>query len=87
LKVNIATISRDLSYPREQVQENIKKYVNERLPIEYEKCLVGLTSIMKESLTTSNKTDDANSFEWGSYDDKLKNKRLGFDPKAIIEGV
>jgi hypothetical protein len=26
--------------------------------------------------------NDANSFEWGSYDDKLKNKHLGFDPKA-----
>ena len=33
--------------------ENISKYVDERLPEEYEKCLVGLNSILKEVWTMS----------------------------------
>jgi hypothetical protein len=32
--------------------------VDERLPEEYEKCLVGLTSILKEAWTTSQQTEN-----------------------------
>jgi transcriptional regulator len=42
LQVSIGTVNRDLSILRVQAKENIKKYVNERLPEEYEKCLVGI---------------------------------------------
>jgi hypothetical protein len=34
---------------RNQAQTNIKKYIDERLPGEYEKCLVGLNAITKEA--------------------------------------
>ena len=37
---------------------NIKKYIDERLPEEYEKCMVGLTAILREAWTTSQKTED-----------------------------
>jgi hypothetical protein len=36
----------------------IKKYIDERLPEEYEKCLVGLTAITKEAWNTANNTED-----------------------------
>jgi hypothetical protein len=36
--------------------ENIKKYIDERLPEEYEKCLVGLTAILKEAWITTQST-------------------------------
>jgi hypothetical protein len=36
-----------------------KKYIDERLPEEYEKCLVGLTAILREAGTTSNQTQDS----------------------------
>jgi Trp operon repressor len=45
LQVGLATVNRDISYLRNQAIANIKKYVDERLPEEYEKCLVGLTAI------------------------------------------
>ena len=38
---------------RQQAKENIATYVDERLPEEYEKCLVGLNSILKEAWTIS----------------------------------
>jgi IS30 family transposase len=52
LQVGIGTINRDLLYLRQQSKENIKKYIDERLPEEYEKCLVGLTAITKEAWNT-----------------------------------
>ena len=58
LQVDLSIISRDISYLRQQSKQNIKKYVDERLPEEYEKCLVGLTSILREAWNTATDTQD-----------------------------
>lgn len=58
LKIGIGTVNRDLAYLRQQAKENIKKYIEERLPEEYEKCLVGITSILREAWTASQDTKD-----------------------------
>jgi hypothetical protein len=43
---------------RNQAKDNIKKYIDERLPEEYEKCLIGLTAITKEAWNTAQQTED-----------------------------
>src|SRR5919204_661815 len=58
LQVGLATVNRDISYLRNQAKANIKKYIDERLPEEYEKCLVGLTAITKEAWNTAANTED-----------------------------
>src|SRR5919108_5740837 len=58
LKVGLATVNRDISYLRNQAKINIKKYIDERLPEEYEKCLVGLNAITKEAWNTAQNTED-----------------------------
>src|SRR5947209_13546856 len=58
LQISEPTVSRDLSYLKRQAKTNIKKYIDERLPEEYEKCLVGLNAILREAWTTSQKTDE-----------------------------
>jgi hypothetical protein len=58
LQVSIGTVNRDLSILRQQAKENIKKYIDERLPEEYEKCLIGLTAITKEAWNTAHNTED-----------------------------
>lgn len=58
LQVDRSTKCRDVDYLRQQAKENIARYVDERLPEEYEKCLVGLNSILKEAWTMS-QTDDS----------------------------
>jgi DNA-binding transcriptional regulator LsrR (DeoR family) len=58
LQISQPTINRDISYLRKQARDNIKKYVDERLPEEYEKCMVGLTSILKEAWITTTSTED-----------------------------
>jgi hypothetical protein len=58
LQISQPTINRDISYMRQQSKENIRKYIDERLPEEYEKCLVGITAILKEAWTTSHRAQD-----------------------------
>jgi predicted transcriptional regulator len=58
LQVGLATVNRDISYLRNQARDNIKRYIDERLPEEYEKCLVGLNAITKEAWNTSQSTED-----------------------------
>ena len=58
IKVSVGTVNKDLSYLREQARENIKKYVDEKIPEEYEKCLTGLNSILRESWSISDKAID-----------------------------
>ncbi len=57
-QVGLATVNRAISYLRQQSKQNIKKYIDERLPEEYEKCMVGLTSILKEAWTAASNTQD-----------------------------
>ena len=59
LQVGLDTVNRDISYVRNQAKTNIKKYIDERLPHEYEKCLIGLTAILREAWTTSQQTDES----------------------------
>ena len=57
LQISQPTINRDITYLRKQAKDNIKRYIDERLPEEYEKCLVGLTAITKEAWNTSRQTE------------------------------
>jgi hypothetical protein len=58
LQVGIGIVNRDLSYLRQQAKSNIRRYIDERLPEEYEKCLVGLTAILREAWNTSQQAED-----------------------------
>jgi DNA-binding MarR family transcriptional regulator len=58
LQVDRSIISRDIAHIREQSKSNIRRYIDERLPEEYEKCLVGLTAILREAWNTSQQTED-----------------------------
>jgi IS30 family transposase len=58
LQVSNGTVNRDLSCLRQQTKSNIRRYIDERLPEEYEKCLVGLTAILREAWNTSQQAED-----------------------------
>lgn len=58
MRVGVATVNRDIAYLREQSKNNIRKYVDEKLPEEYEKCLVGLTAILKEAWNAAKGSED-----------------------------
>ena len=58
LQVDLSVISRDVYFLRQQSKDNIKRYIDERLPEEYEKCLVGLNAITREAWNTAQNTED-----------------------------
>ena len=58
LQLHESTISRDLDFIKRKSKENIRKYIEERLPEEYEKCLIGLTAIQKEAWNAAEQTQD-----------------------------
>src|ERR687886_1478035 len=58
LQISQPTINRDITFLRQQAKHNIKRYIDERLPEEYEKCLVGLNAITKEAWNTERQTQD-----------------------------
>ena len=58
LQVGLATVNRDMSCLRNQAKNNIKRYIDEKLPEEYEVCLVGLTAILREAWNTSQQAQD-----------------------------
>ena len=45
MQVDLSIISRDVYFRRQQAKDNIKRYIDERLPEEYEKCMVALSTI------------------------------------------
>ena len=49
LQISQPTINRDITHLRQQAKHNIKRYIDERLPEEYEKCRVGLNTITREA--------------------------------------
>jgi hypothetical protein len=57
-QVDRSIVCRDIAYLRQQARYNIKRYIDERLPEEYEKCFVGLTAITKEAWNTAQSTED-----------------------------
>jgi hypothetical protein len=67
LQVGVATVNRDISYLRNEAKTNIKIYIDERLPEEYEKCLVGLNAITKEAWSTEQITEDRREKRYRHY--------------------
>src|SRR5918994_1248612 len=61
LQVDRSIVCRDVAYLRQQAKQNITRCIDERLPEEYEKCLVGLNSILKEAWTMSQTGDSVKS--------------------------
>jgi hypothetical protein len=58
LQVDLSIISRDVDHLRQWAKHNIKKYIDDRLPEEYEKCLVGLNAITREAWNAAQNTED-----------------------------
>jgi DNA-binding CsgD family transcriptional regulator len=58
LHVDRSTISRDFTTLRQQAKDNIKLYLEERLPFEYEKCLASFNTIQARAWLIVEKSED-----------------------------
>ena len=58
LQVDMSVICRDVIFLKQQSRDNIRKYIDEKLSEEYEKCVVGLNAITNESYDAAHNTED-----------------------------
>ena len=57
LQLSEATISKDITFLKEEAKETIKNHIHDKLPYEYKKCISGLEEIIKESWIVATKAD------------------------------
>ena len=60
LAVGLGTVNRDISYFRSQAKDAMKRHLAERIPEEYQKCLTGLNSLLKETWSSLPETRNMN---------------------------
>jgi hypothetical protein len=61
LQISHGTIGNDLSYLRKQAQENLQKHIQETIPEEYQKAMIGINQVPKiawSSVNDSSSSDD-----------------------------
>jgi Helix-turn-helix domain len=58
LQISHGTVGNEQMLLRHKAKENIREYLDERLPDEYEKCMVGINSILREAWITSQDGED-----------------------------
>src|SRR5919197_726505 len=58
LQVAPSTIAEDQIFLRQKAKENIRNYIDEKLPEEYEKCLIGVNLILKQAWNIADQTQD-----------------------------
>jgi predicted transcriptional regulator len=61
LHVGEATVSRDISSLRQQAQINLRTHINDKLPEEYQNCMVGINQVLKICWEIVNKSSIINN--------------------------
>jgi hypothetical protein len=61
LQVDESVISRDRAYLRQGAQENLKTHIQDKLPEEYQNCMVGINQVLKIRWEIVNKSRNADN--------------------------
>jgi hypothetical protein len=61
LQMDESVISRDKAYLRQGAQENLKTYIHDKLPEEYQNCMVGINQVLKICWEIVNKSRNVNN--------------------------
>ena len=61
LQMDKSIISRDLAYLRQQAQDNLKMHIQDKLPEEYQNCMVGINQVLKICWEIVNKSRNINN--------------------------
>ena len=58
LQIGNITVNRDITFLRQKAQDNLQKHIHEVVPEEYQKCMAGMKSNLKETLEIANTVTD-----------------------------
>jgi IS30 family transposase len=71
LQADEPTISRDMAYLRKEAKETLEKHLNEIVPEEYQKCMIGMKRNLKQTLEIGESSPDPKI--------KLEARRIAID--------
>ena len=61
LQISQPTVNRDIGYLRGQARQNLQKHIQDKLPEEYQNCMVGINQVLKICWEIVNKSRDINN--------------------------
>jgi hypothetical protein len=76
LQVDESVISRDKAYLRQGAQENLKTHIQDKLPEEYQNCMVGINQVLKICWEIVNKSRNVNNNDNGQTVTMTDNKTV-----------
>jgi hypothetical protein len=84
LQISLGTVNKDLSYLRQQAQENLQRYIQQKLPEEYQRCLNGLNQVLKLSWQIANNTTRQNGQD---HNDNNNNTLTAGDNRIRLQAL
>ena len=89
LQISLGTVNKDLSYLRQQAQENLQRYIQQKPPEEYQRCLTGINQVLKLSWNIANesKNDNSNQTIKTTTDDKTRLGLLLGSPISAMQAL
>jgi hypothetical protein len=76
IHVGIGTINRDITYLRNEAQENLKTHIQDKLPEEYQNCMTGINQVLKICWDIVNKSRNVNNNDNGQTVTMTDNKTI-----------
>jgi IS30 family transposase len=76
IHVGIGTINRDMAYLRNEAQENLKTHIQDKLPEEYQNCMVGINQVLKICWEIVSKSRNVNNNDNGQIVTMTDNKTV-----------
>jgi hypothetical protein len=81
LHVDKSVVSRDMSFLRQQAQENLKLHIQNKLPEEYQNCMTGINQVLKICWEIVNKSRNV------SNDDNNSQTVTMTDNKTVLQAL
>jgi len=58
LQIGLGTVNKDLLFLRQQARDNLQYHIHDRIPEEYQSCMIGMKTNLKEILEIAQSTSD-----------------------------
>jgi hypothetical protein len=79
LQIANGTVNRDIQILKQLAKANISKCINETLPLEYQKCMIGLGAILVKTWDISNSKDSSERDKLQALSTGMESYRMKLD--------
>jgi Trp repressor protein len=84
IHVGIGTINRDMAYLMNEAQENLKTHIQDKLPEEYQNCMVGINQVLKICWEIVNKSRNINNDNGNGQTVTMTDNKIVLQALALI---